>query len=71
MDFVEDTMRLWFPDGVAHLSARELGKWYDRAGSVVMSLLDSYAVDGVLVDKPNNKESGESKENDDLSSYWD
>ena len=61
-NFVEDTMRHWFPDGTEHMSSVETERWYERAGSVVSSLLDSYSSNGVLLDKQDNKESGDSSE---------
>lgn len=61
-DFVEDTMRLWFPNGTRHLSADELECWYERADSVVLSLVDSYSSNDVLLDTQESKENGDNNE---------
>ena len=61
-DFEEDTMRLWFREGTKHLSPDEVDRWYGQAESVVSIFLDSYSSNGVLLDKQNNKESGDSSE---------
>lgn len=41
-DYVEDTMRYWFPDGVGRLSKEEELLWRERAEVAVATLLDSY-----------------------------
>ncbi len=49
-DFVEDTLRYWFPDGMADLSQEEKDRWEAKAEEVVSSLLDSHGVSEVLLE---------------------
>lgn len=49
-DFVEDTLRYWFPDGMADLSQEEKDRWEAKAEEVVSSLLDSHGVAEVLLE---------------------
>ena len=49
-DFVADTLRYWFPDGMADLSQEEKDRWEAKAEEVVKSLLDSHGVKEVLLD---------------------
>jgi hypothetical protein len=49
-DFVDDTLRYWFPDGMNDLSQEEKERWEAKAEEVVSSLLDSHGVKEVLLE---------------------
>jgi hypothetical protein len=49
-DFVDDTLRYWFPDGMVDLSQEEKDRWEAKAEEVVSSLLDSHGVAEVLLE---------------------
>ena len=48
-DFVEDTLRYWFPDGMADLSQEEKDRWESEAQKIASSVVDRYGVEKVLL----------------------
>jgi len=49
-NFVDDTLRYWFPNGMNDLSQEEKDRWEVKAKEVVKSLLDSHGVKEVLLE---------------------
>lgn len=49
-NFVDDTLRYWFPDGMNDLTQEEKDRWEAKALEVVKSLLDSHGVKEVLLE---------------------
>lgn len=49
-NFVDDTLRYWFPNGMNDLSQEEKDRWEVKAKEVVKSLLDSFGVKEVLLE---------------------
>jgi hypothetical protein len=49
-NFIEDTLRYWFPDGMTDLSQEEKDRWEVKAEEVVVSMLDSHGVKEVMLD---------------------